>query len=304
LPHFVDTLLEAVKRKGSPVCVGIDPVFDRLPESLRGEVGRGSDLSRVDAIVEFVGQVLEVVAPHVPCVKFQSACFERYGVEGLGAYHYLIGEAKEHGLLVIGDSKRGDIGVTAEHYAAASLLAPRGAEQSGGAAPDAMTINSYFGADGITPFTTLAAQHNKGLFALVRTSNPGGDAIQSLQLADGRTVAEAVASLVAKLGSDPKLVGKLGYSLLGAVVGATKPGDAAKLRALMPQQIFLVPGFGAQGGSADDVRACFKADGSGAIVTASRSITYAFDGKDSDEWATLVEAAAVDMKKQIAAILA
>ncbi len=301
MAHFADTLLDTVRRKGAPVCVGIDPVFDRLPAELRAEVG--GELDKVDAIVEFVGQVLEAVARHVPAVKFQSACFERYGAAGHGAYHYLISEAKELGLVVVGDCKRGDIGVTAAHYAAASLLDLPGFQASGGAAPDSVTINSYFGVDGIKPFTDLAATHDKGVFALVRTSNPGGDAIQSLTLADGRTVADAVAQLIAQIGSEPRLIGKSGYSLLGAVVGATKPGDAARLRALMPQQIFLVPGYGAQGGAADDVRACFKPDRTGALITASRSITFAFDGKDSEDWIALIEEAAENMKKEITAIL-
>lgn len=302
MSHFADQLLDAIDRKASPVCVGIDPVFDRLPESLRRQAGASpGETDRLDAIVDFCEQVLEAVADHVPAVKFQSACFERYGVEGVGAYHYLTGHALEQELIVIGDVKRGDIGVTASHYAAASLLAPPGQKELG--APHAVTVNTYFGADGITPFTDLAAQHGKGVFALVRTSNPGGDAIQSLKLADGRTVSQAVAALVAQLGSDAKLVGKRGYSLLGAVVGATKPADAAELRRLMPQQLFLVPGFGAQGAGADDVRACFKPDGTGAIVTASRSITYAFDGKKTADWLGAVEQAAVEMKKQVAAIL-
>lgn len=302
MAHFADTLLDAVARKGAPVCVGIDPVFDRLPAELRAEVG--GELDKVDAIVEFVGQVLEAVARHVPAVKFQSACFERYGAAGHGAYHYLISEAKELGLVVIGDAKRGDIGVTAAHYAAACLLDLPGFKASGGATADAVTVNSYFGVDGIKPFTDVGAQHGKGVFALVRTSNPGGDAIQSLKLADGRTVAEAVAMMVAEIGAGPGLVGKRGYSLLGAVVGATKPGDAARLRTLMPQQIFLVPGYGAQGGSPDDVRACFKPDRTGALITASRSITFAFEGKDGEDWIALIEEAAQNMKKEILGILA
>ena len=301
MPHFVDQLLDAVERKGGPVCVGIDPVYDRLPPAPGSK--EDNHEAQVDAIFDFVHKVLEVVAPHVPVVKFQLACFERYGPDGLSIYHSLVQEARDRGLLVIGDAKRGDIGATAEHYAAATLLEPLGGDEGDWAAADAVTVNSYFGRDGLTPFLNVAAAHGKGVFALVRTSNPGGDAIQSLKLADGRTVAEAVAGLMAEIGGEAKYTGERGYSLLGAVVGATKPGDAARLRQLMPQQLFLVPGFGAQGGGADDVRACFKPDGTGALITASRSITYAFEKADGD-WQTAIELATLQMKRELAAILA
>jgi len=306
MPHFVDTLLDRIDDKGAPVCVGIDPVYERLPKSLRDDV-RGDGGEALDAIADFVLTVLDAVAEHVPAVKFQSACFERYGAEGVAIYEQLLGEAKRAGLIVIGDVKRGDIGTTAAHYAFATLIDPPGDpdgdEDDQPAAADAITVNSYFGLDGLAPFCDLAAAHDKGVFTLVRTSNPGGDAIQGLELNDGRTVAEAVGALVAEIGNDKRYLGERGYSLLGAVVGATKPGDAAKLRAIMPRQLFLVPGFGAQGGSADDVRACFNDDGAGAIITASRSITYAFESAPNGDWRDAIEAAALDMKQQVAAIV-
>jgi orotidine-5'-phosphate decarboxylase len=285
--------------------VGIDPVWERLPAAIRSRVDNSSDERRarahLEAIREYVASMFEVVAPHVPCVKLQSACFERYHGPGVVVYDQLIAMARGMNLIVIGDAKRGDIGISASHYAAGCLADSNYSDLGNELGPDALTINSYFGDDGIAPFVKVAAEQGKGLFALVRTSNPGGDAIQQLQLADGRRVCDAVAEVVAKNGSNH--VGKSGYSLLGAVVGATKPEDAARLRELMPQQIFLVPGFGAQGGSADDVRACFKSDGSGAIITASRSIIYAYEKSDEKNWLKAVEAATVDMKRQVAAIL-
>jgi len=299
--HFADRLIAACRAKGSPVCVGIDPVWERLPD----EVRKGRDARRVCDVVagfdSFVRRVLEAVAPHVPCVKFQSACFERYLWPGVEAYHRLVEHARGLGLIVVGDAKRGDIGVSAEHYAAGCLADPAFSDVSSTHGPDALTINPYFGKDGIEPFVTLSKAQNKGLFALVRTSNPGGDAVQSLQLADGRSVAEAVAQVVASLGVSS--VGKSGYSLLGAVVGATKPRDVQRLREMMPQQIFLVPGFGAQGGSADDVKACFKADGTGALITASRSVLFAYDKDTSRPWPSAISAAAVKMKQEVAAII-
>ncbi|MBI1373998.1 MAG: orotidine-5'-phosphate decarboxylase [Phycisphaera sp.] len=309
MAHFVDTLLDRIEDKGAPVCVGIDPVLERMPKSLLDDV-RGDGGEALDAVADFVLVVLDAVADHVPAVKFQSACFERYGAEGVAIYEQLIGEARRAGLVVIGDVKRGDIGSTAAHYAHATMIDPPCEDDvdddERSAAADAVTVNSYFGLDGLSPFCDLAAAEGKGVFALVRTSNPGGDAIQSLPLADGRTVAEAVGALVAEIGSDSRYVGQSGYSLLGAVVGATKPGDATRLRAIMPRQLFLVPGFGAQGGSADDVRACFNADGAGALITASRSITYAYEAAgtgDSHDWPAAIEAAAIDMKRQVAAIV-
>ncbi len=283
--HFADRLLSACANKGAPVCVGLDPVYEKLPAELK-------KLEPVEAIERFSMGILEASAPHVPCVKPQAACYERHGAEGYAVYHRVTRAAKDMGLIVVGDAKRGDIGTSSAHYAAGLLAGPGGC--------DALTVNGYLGADGIEPFFEVAQKEGKGLFALVRTSNPGGDAIQRLRLADGRSIAEAVGDAVAELGR--KSVGNCGYSLLGAVVGATKKEDAAALRARLPQQIFLVPGFGAQGGSADDVRACFKADGTGAIITASRSVIFAFEGKTGD-WKNHVAAGAKDLKLQIPEIL-
>ncbi len=288
--HAADRLLAAIERVGSPVCVGIDPVVQRLPAAL-SPVVRNADAC-VAAIRSFCIEVLDAVAPHVACVKLQSACFERYGVPGVEALQALAAAARERDLEVLFDAKRGDISVSAEHYAHAFFGEP-GVGRSGTA--DWLTINSYFGADGILPFL----QPGHGVFALVRTSNPGGDRVQAARLEDGRTVAELVAAMVAEVGADA--IGAGGYSALGAVVAATKPDETAALRALMPQQVFLVPGFGAQGGDAESVRPCFAADGRGAIVTASRSVIYAFSPDQSD-WTRGVGDAAAAFAEQIAKI--
>lgn len=298
MAHFIDKLLERIDEKGAPVCIGFDPVFSKLPQELRRRHG-----DELETILAFAERVFPLFAEHVPCIKIQSACLERYGFAGVGVYEILTHKARELGLMVIGDVKRGDIGSTAEHYAVAALIDRAGVEEADMAAPDAVTVNSYFGRDGLEPFLDVAAGQGKGVFALVRTSNPGGDAIQSLTLADGRTVAEAVAGVVAEIGDDATYIGSSGYSVLGAVVGATKPGDAGKLRQVMPRQMFLVPGFGAQGGSADDIRACFKDDGTGALITASRSITYAYKSPDDPDWLGAVSRATIDFKRQVAAVL-
>jgi orotidine-5'-phosphate decarboxylase len=280
--HAADRLLDRIARAGAPICVGLDPVAEKLPAALRPASG---DAAAADAVERFSIGVLDAVRGFAPAVKVQAACFERHGPAGAAAIARVLSHAAAAGFEVILDFKRGDIGVSADHYAA-SARGPFAARWT--------TVSAYLGTDSITPF--LAPGH--GAFALVRTSNPSGDAVQSLGLADGRTVAEAVADLVAAAGAPH--VGAGGFSSLGAVVGATKRADAAALRARMPAQIFLVPGYGAQGGGVDDVLPCFHADGRGAIVTASRSVIYAFDAGDRD-WAGAVRLAAERFRDEIAA---
>jgi orotidine-5'-phosphate decarboxylase len=278
--HPADRLLGAIEELGTPICVGIDPVLERLPSVVRAE-----HWEPVVAIERFCAGVLQAVAGVAPCVKFQSACFERYGSAGVASLERLVSRADALGLIVILDAKRGDIGVSAEHYAKAAFGHRPG--------PDWLTVNSYLGEDGLRPFLV----DGRGAFALVRTSNPGGDALQTLALADGRAVSDAVADMVAGVGRE--WIGKSGYSSLGAVVGATKAADAARLRLRMPQQVFLVPGYGAQGAGPADVLACFNADGRGAIVTASRSVIFAFEMDDA-AWINAVRTAAARFREEIA----
>ena len=280
--HAADRLLDRIARAGAPICVGLDPVAEKLPASLRPAPG---DAAAAEAIERFSIGVLDAVRGIAPAVKVQAACFERHGPAGAAAIARVLSHASDSGFEVILDFKRGDIGVSADHYAA-SARGPFAAHWT--------TVSAYLGTDSITPF--LAPGH--GAFALVRTSNPSGDALQSLRLADGRTVSEAVADLVGAAGASH--VGASGFSALGAVVGATKRADAAALRARMPAQLFLVPGYGAQGGGVDDVLPCFHADGRGAIVTASRSVIYAFDAGERD-WTGAVRLAAERFRDEIAA---
>lgn len=284
--HASDRLLARIDAIGAPVCVGLDPVVEQLPAALRPS-GAGAEAAAA-SIEAFCIGVLDAVAGRVPAVKVQSACFERYGVPGVRALARVLEHARGAAAYeVILDWKRGDIGVSADHYAAAARTA---------LPSDWTTVNSYLGMDGIAPFVG----QGRGAFALVRTSNPSGDALQALALADGRTVAQAVADMVAAAGAAH--LGAEGFSDLGAVVGATKRADAAALRERMPQQLFLVPGFGAQGGGVDDVLPCFRADGRGALVTASRSVIYAFAAGDRD-WSGAVARAADQLRTQIGTAL-
>ncbi len=301
--HFADRLLAACRDRGAPVCVGIDPVLERLPARMRDTVDPRHARQCVKAIDAFCRIVMDVIAPHAPMVKFQSACFERYLWPGVESLHGLMRHARELGLLTILDAKRGDIGSSSAHYAAGCLAEPAFDDLGALVGPDALTVNSYLGVDGIQPMLDVARREGKGLFALVRTSNPGGDALQTATTRDGGRVVDVVADTMAAAGATTGMVGDSGYSLLGAVVGATRPEDAAALRTRMPQQVFLVPGFGAQGGTAADVRACFDRQGRGAIVSASRSILFAYEKDPSQDWRSAVDRAAAEMKRQVAEVL-
>jgi orotidine-5'-phosphate decarboxylase len=300
---FVDRLLNAIGEKGSPICVGIDPIYEQLPAAIAGPVAdRDSNDAEaaIDAIFAFTTAVLKTVAAHVPVVKFQSAYFEKYLWEGVEAYYSLVQEAKDLGLLVIGDVKRGDIGSTSAAYAAAHLAdAPFPDTEL--VMPDAITINPMLGLDAIEPFIKVAREEGKGLFVLVRTSNSGSADFQDVQLIDGRTWSEAVADKLAPIAEDAALMGTHGFSNLGAVVGATQTHTMQSLRKRLPKSIFLLPGYGTQGATGEMTKAAFI-NGQGAIVSASRSILYAHrDAKYSGlkDWSQCVLQATLDMKKDL-----
>jgi orotidine-5'-phosphate decarboxylase len=304
--HFADSLLAAIEKKGTPLIVGIDPVYEQLPPAIREhrEMNDAEDLEGgVDAILEFCTRLLRVVAPHVPAVKINSAFFEQYYAYGYEAFTAVVQEAAAHGLLVINDAKRADIGNTSERYALATLADPSFASLDQNVGPDAVTVSPYMGEDSVGPFIKLAGEEGKGVFVLVRTSNPGAAPLQDALMADGAPVYQHVGKLVAKWGE--KLIGARGYSAVGAVVGATNPQQLATLRELLPQTLFLVPGYGAQGGSAADVARAFKRDGTGAIINSSRGIIYAHkDAKYAGmAWEKAVEHAVLAAKAEIGATL-
>lgn len=239
-------------RVRSPACVGLDPVFDRLPHELK-------HLPPHDAIERFCIGVVDAVAPHVGAVKPQSACFERYGSDGMRALGRVCAQARTRNLHVILDAKRGDIGISAAHYAAWA--------QHVGA--HSITLNGYLGMETVEPYLDAGL----GVFVLVRTSNPGSDSIQCSMLTDNRTVAQMMADHVSSLGAAH--LGNSGISGVGAVVGATKSSEGADLRARMPDTMLLVPGYGAQGGTTDDIRVLVRSAGNaGVVVNASRSVLY------------------------------
>jgi len=306
--HFADRLCDAVKSKKTSLMVGLDPVYSRLPAVIKSHRQMNDEFdadAAVDAIFDFCTQTMRIIAPMVPAVKINIAFFEKYLWEGLETYYALITEADDLGLEVIGDVKRGDIGHTAEFYAAAHLENPELAGLEDTLAPDAITINPYTGADGIEPFADMATKQGKGVFVLVRTSNPSAAAIQDFADADGRTMYEKVAEIVAQIGEKPERVGASGYSNIGMVVGGTAPNVTSALRQEYDKVWFLVPGYGSQGASAADCLRFCKPDGTGALINASRSIIYAYERpmyKDQfgDDWKRSIEQAVIDAKVELA----
>jgi orotidine-5'-phosphate decarboxylase len=306
---FCDRLLDAIDYSHAPICVGIDPILESLPDSVREKFQSRDDApeAAIDAIFDFTARVLKIVVQHVPIVKFQSAFFEKYLWEGVESYYSLIQEAKDLGLLVIGDVKRGDIGSTATAYAQGHLAEQTGGSDAEIATPDAITVNPMLGLDTLEPFIKTAKEFAKGLFVLVRTSNPGSGELQDAKLESGQTWSEMLAEKLAPIAADRALVGSRGWSSVGAVVGATQAHTIQSLRRILPQSIFLVPGYGTQGATAEMTRAAFK-DGRGAIVSSSRSILYAhkiekYSSQFGDNWEKCVEAAVVDMKRDVGQVI-
>lgn len=278
--HYADRLTAKV-RASSPVCVGLDPVLDKLPE------GISKDLL---GMTTFCTGIVDAVKDVASSVKLNLAFFERYGWQGMKAFFDVCAHAKKQGLIVIADGKRNDIGSTCEAYADAYL---------GKDSPiDALTVTPYLGSDGIKPFLKRCTENGKGIYVLVKTSNPSSGEIQDLPTGD-EAVHEHVAQLAESWATEALGAGNL--SALGAVVGATYPEEMKYLRTLMPHVPFLIPGYGAQGGTAEDAARGFLPDGTGAVVNSSRAILYASGGKD---WAEAAEKAAKAMAEELSKAIA
>lgn len=311
----MDELIEAIAAKQNPSVVGLDPkpgivpaevisaLADEVLQEVEGEEALPTLLAT--AYFEFNRAIIDAVADFVPAVKPQIAMYEALGSAGMDTYAMTCEYAKSRGLIVIGDAKRGDIGSTAGQYAAhlsgfANLSAYFEDESAtGNALPqsiknllkssknldvwheDSLTVNPYMGSDGVKPFIDEAVSHNKSIFVLLRTSNPSSKELQELILQDGKPVYEHMADLIENWGASN--IGKHGYSKVGAVVGATHPQEGKRLRELMPHTFFLVPGYGAQGGTAQDVAGMFDQNGDGAIVNSSRGIIGAW--RKSEDYA-------------------
>ncbi|MFW5991281.1 MAG: orotidine-5'-phosphate decarboxylase [Candidatus Nanoarchaeia archaeon] len=277
-----DKIIEAIDKVQNPSVVGLDPKFEKLPEFLKRQ-------DKADAILKFNKLIIDSIKDVVPIVKPQAAYYEALGVEGIKALSQTIKYAKEKGLIVIVDAKRNDIGSTAEAYAE-SYFGETSLEC------DLLTVNPYLGTDGIKPFIKKAGEH-KGIFVLVKTSNPSSGEFQDKNY-EGKKMYELVAEKVNELAREN--IGKSGYSSVGAVIGATYKTEAESLRKIMPNSIFLVPGYGKQGGTADDAVVGFNGDGYGAVVNSSRGVIYNFnENANEEEFKESIKQAALKMREDL-----
>jgi orotidine-5'-phosphate decarboxylase len=287
---FATALNQQIKLKNSRVCVGLDPRLEWLPEKIKNEAikeyGRTFEAAG-KAIEIFNKEVIDVVTPYTAIVKLQIASFEQYGPDGLVAFWNTVRYAHEKGLQVVVDAKRGDIGITAQAYANSLLgkINLFGKEEFCYDA-DSMTVNPFLGEDSMQPFIETAKKYGKGIFILVKTSNPGSKDIQDLKFNNG-TISEMMATWVEKYAV--KNLDQNGYSGIGAVLGATFPEEAKVLRKKMPHSIFLVPGFGSQGADLSGVGNFFNNDGLGAIITSSREIVFSDKGKEQNKYLEIIE---------------
>lgn len=291
---FSERLATSMRARDSRVCLGIDPRPEAHP-STHPDAHDGDPARTARAVASYAREILHATHDLVACVKPQAAFFEALGLPGLIALAQVIADAKALELPVILDAKRGDIGSTAEAYADAYL-------RHGVFGADALTVNPYLGLDTLEPFIAAAAAEGRGLFVLVKTSNPGSGDLQDAVLQSGERLFERLAQrLMARSAELPH--DAAGYTLLGAVAGATYPAELAALRAQLPEAILLVPGYGAQGASATDVVHAFDAAGGGAIVNASRSLVYP-KGGESDGYAEAARRAAQEMREALNAAIA
>ena len=301
---MIQKLIEGIKRTKAPIVVGLDPMMNYIPEYIQkkafaefGETLEGA----AEAVWQYNKGIVDAVYELVPAVKPQIAMYEQFGIEGLKAFEKTVSYCQEKGLVVIGDIKRGDIGSTSEAYAVGHLGKVQvGSHSFSGFHEDFVTVNPYLGSDGVKPFMKICKEEKKGLFILVKTSNPSSGEFQD-RLVDGRPFYELVGEQVAAWGEE--LMGDT-YSYVGAVVGATYPEMGKTLRKIMPKSFILVPGYGAQGGKGADLVHFFNDDGLGAIVNSSRGIIAAYKQEKyasfgAENYAEASRQAVLDMQADI-----
>ena len=279
MKNAIDKLISKIKETNNPTVIGIDPKYDMIPECVRNKYGKTlEDVSK--AILEFNIELIKNTYDIIPAVKVNIAFYEMYGIEGIKVFEKTCKYAKEKGMVVIADIKRGDIGSTAQSYSNAFLGKTKIEETEESIFDvDFVTVNPYMGTDCVQPFINDCKKYNKGIFVLVKTSNPSSGELQDKQIEGGEKIYIEVAKLVEQWGKD--LIGENGYSSVSAVVGATYPNQLKEIREIAPHTYFLIPGYGAQGGKAEDIALGFDNNGLGGIVNASRSLMYAYK---SDKW--------------------
>ncbi len=295
--NFADKLLNAIDEKQNPAVVGLDSDIGKIPEFLRNEFKEKFENpfeAAAECVFEFNKRIIEKIKDIAPAIKLQIAFYEQYGFNGIKTFKRTIELARKSNLVVIEDGKRNDIGNTARAYADAHIgKVNLFGELFSCLDLDCITVNPYLGIDGVKPFIDNVKNYGKGIFVLVKTSNPSSGELQDL-FSGNKRIYEIMAELVEKWSEGTE--GSLGYKSVGAVVGATYPKEAEVLRKIMPKSIFLVPGYGAQGGGADDAMPCFNKDGRGAIIHSARGVIFAGNEEDFDKKA---EEAALKMKQEI-----
>ncbi|RMF74177.1 MAG: orotidine-5'-phosphate decarboxylase [Planctomycetota bacterium] len=301
--HWCDRLESAVARCGAPVAVGLDPVVERLPLDLRPT--RTTAAAACESIAHFCREVIDAISGVVPCVKINSAFFEAYYEHGVQAFYELIAHAHRRELLVIADVKRGDIGSTARLYAKGHIETPMLEDIDPLRAPDAVTLAGYLGRSAVAPFAEIAERTGRGVYVLVRPSEPGADVIH--EFGERQRLFQHMASLVDEWGGAPEMLGECGLSCVGAVVAPKDEPSTAALRAAMPRTPWLVPGYGAQGSDAAACAPCFLPGGRGALVNASRSVIYAFErdpaaARSGGDWVAAIAGAAETFARDIRAV--
>jgi len=288
MKNIVDVLNEKIKEMKSPIVVGLDPVIGEIPNCYKEKYKNEADKFKAigEILFDFNKDIIDAVYNIVPAVKPQNAFYEMYGSEGVKAFERTIKYAKSKGLIVIDDAKRNDIGNTGAVYAKGHLgtVDIGNNEEATAFNADFLTVSPYLGGDSLDPFVDECIKHNKGVFILVKTSNPSSGDIQDRVTESGEKIYEVVAKYIAK--QTEKFETESGYCPIGAVVGATYPEQATELRKIMPKNIFLVPGYGAQGATAKDICNAFNEDGLGAVVNSSRGIIFAYKKKYDKETCT------------------
>ena len=301
--NAIDRLIDKIKQTNNPTVMGLDPRFDMLPKCVTDKYDKTLEgVSK--AILEYNKALIDETCDIIPAVKPQIAFYEMFGIPGLEAFKETCKYAKEKGMIVIADIKRGDIGSTAQGYSNAFLGKTKiGDHEESIFDVDFVTVNPYMGTDCVKPFIEDCKKYDKGIFILVKTSNPSSGELQDLKLENGKEVYMQVAELVEKWGED--LVGKYGYSSVAAVVGATYPEQLEQIRSKAPHTYFLIPGYGAQGGKAEDIALGFDKNGLGGIVNASRSLMCAYKSEiwknqfTEEEYAKATRAEALRMKEEL-----
>ena len=307
MKNIIDVLIEKIKETGNPTVIGVDTRYELVPECVRNKYSKDIN-GMCQAMLEYSKALIDATYDIIPAVKLQSAYFEMYGVEGIKLYKEMIDYCKSKGMVVMADVKRGDIGSTSAGYSKAYLGKNIINEKEEGIFDvDFATVNPYMGTDCVKPFVDDCQKYNKGIFVLVKTSNKSSGELQDLKTEDGEEIYKKVAKLVNRWGEE--LIGEYGYSAVSSVVGATYPKQLKELRELMPHSYFLIPGYGAQGGKAEDIALGFDENALGGIVNASRSLMCAYK---SDKWkekyseaeyGKATRAEALDMKEVLNSVI-